>query len=115
LIQAILESEDRSEQQLSELALAIFLIGTRHRLSPADYQHLLTFEPNSPELADSRAAFHDLASDHIEQLGERGFLHRPMRSNKSTTSVLTGLLGWLRHFWPIRACYPSSRKSEILS
>ena len=43
LLRAVREAEDEAETRLSELALAIFLLGCNYELSPIDYQRLLGF------------------------------------------------------------------------
>jgi hypothetical protein len=115
LIRAILEAEDSSEGRLAELALAMFLLGHKHPLASAEYQRLFMFEPNSPELADSQSAFHDLARDHVEYLVATGLFSRSTRAGKNSPGAFARFLNRLRNHWPIRGWYPTSRKSEVLS
>jgi len=115
LIHAILEAEDRYEEQLAELALAMHLLGYKHPLTPSEYQRLFMFESNSPELADSQAAFHDLALDHVNYLRDRGFFSIRHAGSPCTPSTLTRFLTRLRNQWTIRAWYHTARKSQLMS
>ena len=68
LLRAVREAEDEAETRLSELALAIFLLGCNHELSPIDYQRLLGFPSGAPELVEVQQEFHRLAQDHLGYL-----------------------------------------------
>ena len=65
LIQALNEAGDRSEARLTELALAVFLLGHNYSLSPTDYQHLLSSNSESPDATEWQVAFHDIALEHL--------------------------------------------------
>jgi len=115
LIRAILEAEDGNEGRLAELAFAMLLLGHQHQLTPLDYQRLFMFTPESPELAESQAAFHDLALAHVDHLRAMGFFSRPAGEGGHAPGVLSRIGGRLRNQWPIRAWYQITRKGEVLS
>ena len=115
LIRAILEAENKDEGRVAELALAMLLIGHKHPLTPSEYQRLFLFEPNSQELADSQAGFHDLALDHVEYLEATGFFSRPAGEASHTPGVFSRFLSRLRKHWPVRAWFRTTRKSEAMS
>jgi hypothetical protein len=70
LLRAVREAEDEAERLLSELALAIFLLGCNYELSPIHYQRLLGFPPGAPELVEVQQEFHRLAQDHLGHLSD---------------------------------------------
>ena len=100
LIKATMEAYDSSELRLAELALVIFLLGHNYSLSPADYQHLLGFAPESLESTASQLAFHDVAQQHIQS-----FLETFGTSWKTGQVVpkrgrVSRLVAWLRNHSP---------------
>jgi hypothetical protein len=70
LLRAVREAEDEAERLLSELALAIFLLGCNYELSPSGYQRLLGFPSGAPELVEVQQEFHRLAQDHVGHLSD---------------------------------------------
>jgi hypothetical protein len=115
LIRAILEAENQDEGRLAELALAMLLIAHEHPLTPSEYQRLFLFEPNSQELADSQAGFHDLALDHVEYLQATGFFSSPAGEASHIPGVFGRFLSRLRNRWPVRVWYQTTRKGEAIS
>ncbi len=73
LIQALHEAGDRPEEVLTELALAIYLLGHNYSLSPEDYQRLLGTKSECPDPAGWQVAFHDIAQEHLRSF--RGSSH----------------------------------------
>jgi hypothetical protein len=65
IIQAMLEAEDRSEQYMAELSLAIFLLDQNYDLSPDQYQRVLGSNTSSPAMSDWQRAFHEIAQEHM--------------------------------------------------
>jgi hypothetical protein len=116
LIQAVREAEDRSEQRLAELALAIFLIGLNYQLNSMDLVILFTFPPESQELADSQLAFESLAHEHVLSLErhERRPIALALR-HASGQPISRRLVAWMRSHGLIRKGFQRSRKSEALS
>jgi hypothetical protein len=110
LIRAVLEADDHAEQRLAELVLAMFLLGQNYRLTPEEYQELFTFEPESSELADSQAAFHDLAQDHIRFLVSIGVIPLPTQPSEPGLGILARVMARIRNHWPIRRFSLLSRK-----
>jgi hypothetical protein len=115
LIETILSAEDGSEERMAELAFAMLLIGRRRAFSPAEYRWLFTFEPDSPELEEAQAAFHDLAMDHVAYLRATGRLSPPAPPGDSLPRRLARALGRLRNHWPMRPPPPIERESEVPS
>jgi len=115
LIRAILEAEDRNEGRMAELALAMLLIGHKHPLTPNEYQRLFMFEPDSPELAASQAAFHDLALDHVDHVTAMGGLSRTAGERSDAPGALGRFLSRLRNQWRLRAWPHATRKREAVS
>jgi hypothetical protein len=113
LIRAVLEAESQAEARLAELALAMFLLGQNYRLTPQDYQELFTFTSDSKELANSQAAFHDLALDHIRHLAAAGAMISAHRSSGRRPGVLTRAFDRLRGHWNGRRGFGIWRKGEI--
>jgi hypothetical protein len=113
LIRAVLEAESHAEARLSELALAMFLLGQNYRLTPSDYQELFTFRSDSTELANSQSAFHDLALDHIRYLAATGALTSADRPGGNRPGVFAHAFDWLRGHWTGRRWFWMSRKGEI--
>jgi hypothetical protein len=70
LLRAVREAVDDAERRRSELALAIFLLGSNYELSPIDYQQLLCFPSGAPELVEVQQEFHRLAQDHLCYLSD---------------------------------------------
>jgi hypothetical protein len=116
LIRVILEAEDSSELRMAELALAIFLLGQNYHLTAEDYQRLLTFEPDSSELADAQAAFRDLARAHVDYLIATGVISVPVSPAPGGHGGggLARLLTRIRSYRPIRRWLLISRKGEAL-
>jgi hypothetical protein len=65
LLEAIEEAEDQPEHARAELALAIFLLSRNYLLSSLDFERLFDFRGDVSRLAEARAAFHNLACEHI--------------------------------------------------
>jgi hypothetical protein len=113
LIRAVLEAESHAEAQLAELALAMFLLGQNYRLTPLDYQELFTFKSDSAELANSQAAFHDLALDHIKYQSTAGSLATANRPRGNRPGVIARALDRLRSHWSTRRWFLIWRKGQI--
>lgn len=112
LIRAVLEAESQAEARLSELALAMFLLGQNYRLTPQNYQELFTFKSGSIELANSQSAFHDLALDHIRYLAAAGAIPSADRPSGRRPGVFARAFDWLRSHWTSRR-FLAWRKGEI--
>jgi hypothetical protein len=65
LLKAIVEAEDDSEQRLAELAFVVFLLGENYSLSPADYEALLTFAPETAESSAWQFAVQAIVQEHL--------------------------------------------------
>ena len=96
LLRAISEAEDGSEQRLAELSFAIFLLGHNYRLSPSDYEHLLGFMPESPELTASQFAFHSIAQEHLHSYLDACGVSWESRQVVPTPGRFYRFLAWLR-------------------
>ena len=109
LLHAIHEAEDRSEQRLAELALAIFLLGYNYCLSPSDYEYLLGFTPEPPEPTASQLAFHHIAQEHLHSCLDA------CRGSWDSTPVvptpgrISRFLAWLRNHLPFVSWSVNSR------
>jgi hypothetical protein len=115
LIQAVLESEEPAERTLSELALAIFLLGLNYRLSPEDYQHLFTFEHESSDLGESQTAFHDLTDVHLRYLVAAGVLAAaPPPARSCWYDRFSRLLARVRRLLRIRWWPLTSSNGEVV-
>jgi hypothetical protein len=102
LIQSILEAEEEHEQRLAELALAIFLLGHNYSLSPADYERLLGFAPESPDSTKWKLAFHDIAQEHLHSYLDASRVPPDGRPVMPTPGRIARLLSWLRNHLPSR-------------
>jgi len=91
LMQSIKDVENESEQRVAELAFAIFLLRQNYYLSPADYERLLDFPPESPESSDWQYSLHQLVQDHLRSFlgSSEGFLEDgPVLSRQGRLSRL---------------------------
>ena len=70
LLRAVREARGETEGRLSELALAIFLLGYNCELSPIGYQRMLCFPPGAPQLIEVQKELHRLAQDHLVYLSD---------------------------------------------
>ncbi len=117
LLRTMLEAEDQNERRMSELALAIFLIGLNYELSSSDLGSLFTFRPKSRELADSQRAFELLAHSHLLALAGREKLLQPVPPPGTERRPMgRRFLGWLcKHGLLPKSFFPASRNSEAVS
>lgn len=100
LIQAMLEAEDDSERRLAELAFAILLLGHNYQLSPADYERLLGFAPESPESSDWQVTLHQIAQDHLQAFLDHSGVCSQTESVLDRHGRRPRLLSWLRNHLP---------------
>src|SRR6516165_5986881 len=70
LLRAVRTAEGEAERRLSELALAIFLLGCNYDLSPIGYQRMPCFQPGAPQLIEVQKELHRLAQDHLVYLSD---------------------------------------------
>jgi hypothetical protein len=110
LIRAILEAEDGYEQGLAELAFAVLLLGHNYRLSPADYESLLDFVPESPESRAWQDTFHQIAQDHLHSYLDFAGVSAVDRSVLDAPRRLDRLFAWLRNRLPSRWFSLESRR-----
>jgi hypothetical protein len=96
IIHALMEVRDRSEQRLAELALAIFLLGLNYSLSPSDYEFLLGFSPESPELTAVQLTFHRIAQDHLHSFLDASGVSWDSTQVAPAPGRLSRLVAWLR-------------------
>jgi hypothetical protein len=96
IIHALMEVNDRSEQRLGELALAIFLLGLNYSLSPSDYECLLGFSPESPELTAVQLTFHRIAQDHLHSFLDASGVSWDSTQVAPAPGRLSRLVAWLR-------------------
>jgi hypothetical protein len=83
-------------------------------LAPHEYKRLLTYAPNSTELADAQSSFHELALDHATYLATANGLPRVNDQSSGRTPLLTRLLAWIRAFWPGRKFSLTTQEGEIV-
>lgn len=67
-VTAVFEAFEPPDRRRAELALAIRLLGHNYRLGPGDYRALLTHDRESPALAATQNAFHELALEYARWL-----------------------------------------------
>jgi hypothetical protein len=112
LIRVHREAEDRAEQTLAELAIAIFLIGLNYQLDAPDLQRLFSFPAASPTLTESQEAFRALAYEHLRSFEEAS---PEFQADRSTKRPISGRLvrgtSWLRNFRSSRRWFLTT-KSE---
>jgi hypothetical protein len=96
IIHALMEVNDRSEQRLAELALAIFLLGLNYSLSPSDYECLLGFSPESPELTAAQLTFHRIAQDHLHSFLDASGVSWDSTQVAPAPGRLSRVVAWLR-------------------
>jgi hypothetical protein len=96
IIHALMEVNDRSEQRLAELALAIFLLGLNYSLSPSDYECLLGFSPESPELTTVQLTFHRIAQDHLHSFLDASGVSWDSTQVAPAPGRLSRVVAWLR-------------------
>jgi hypothetical protein len=96
LMHALIEVEDDSERGLAELAFAIFLLGQNYRLTPADYQQLLDFGPESAESIHCRTAFHEVTQEHLVFFANAGGFPLDAQVVSATHGKFSRLLAWFR-------------------
>jgi hypothetical protein len=99
-MKAIREAEDRSEQRLAELTLAIFLLGHNYLPSALNFEDLLTFVPDSPESAAAQLAFHRVAQEHLHSFFNASGVPWDRREVVPTQGRFSRLVGWLRNHVP---------------
>lgn len=103
LLRAIVEAEDDSERRLAELAFVVFLLGENYSLSPADYDVLLAFTPETEESSAWQLAVQALVQEHL-----RCFDYSATSSETGEVPIAPGkftrLLSWFRNHlrlpWP---------------
>ena len=105
LLRAIVEAEDVSERRLAELAFVVFLLGENYSLSPADYDALLAFLPETEESCAWQLAVEEIVQEHL-----RCFNYSTSSSEKGVVPIAPGrfirLLSWFRNH--IRLPWPKS-------
>jgi hypothetical protein len=102
ILQAISESEDRAEQRLGELALAIFLLGHNYRLSPADYERMLGSSESSAAASDWKLAVEQCAQEHLRSYCAAFPDSLANRPAEPTHRPVSRLVSWLRERMPPR-------------
>jgi hypothetical protein len=102
LIRSMNEAEDNPNRLLAELSFGIFLLGQNYRLSPADYQQLLDFAPESRESIAWQIAMRQLASEYLHFFSNVPDL--PQETDLATIrqGLASRLLAWLRTLMPLR-------------
>jgi hypothetical protein len=102
IIQAMLQAEDRYEQNLAELAFAIFLLGHNYCLSAGDYEQLLG---STVEFPDSRAwqhELHQLSQEHLRSFLDAGEVSLEKSPVLPTPARFARLREWLGNHLPSR-------------
>jgi hypothetical protein len=102
IIQAMLHAEDRNEQNLAELAFAIFLLGHNYCLSAGDYEELLG---STVELSDSRGwqyELHQLSEEHLRSFLDAQEVSLEKSPVLPTPARFARLRTWLRNHLPSR-------------
>ncbi len=100
IIQAMLQAEDRYEQNLAELAFAIFLLGHNYCLSAGDYEQLLG---STVELSDSRAwqhELHQLSQEHLRSFLDTAEVSLEKSPVLPTPARFARLRAWLGNHLP---------------
>jgi hypothetical protein len=98
LIIAVKEAESESDRLLAELALAIFLLAHNYSLSPADYEELLGFEADSPQLTDWQIACHRIVREHLESVGAATGNSAESQPVQPAARGFARLWVWLRNY-----------------
>jgi hypothetical protein len=101
LLNAIVEAEDDSERRLAELAFVVFMLGENYSLSPADYERLLSFTPQTAKSSAWQLALQDIVQEHL-----RCFDSSASSSENGKVPIAPGkfvrLLSWFRNHLRLR-------------
>jgi hypothetical protein len=96
LIRAIEQAESRRERLLAELSFAIFLLGHNYCLSPADYEQLLGFSPDSPDLFEWQLAVRRVTEAHLQSLADASCLRVDRTPILPRQGCFWRLKAWIR-------------------
>jgi hypothetical protein len=97
LIQAIKEAESEADRRFAELPFTIFLLGYNYCLEPADYERLLAFAPESPELTEWQLTLERIAQEHVRSFDAVAGNTLDNRPLQPAPGRFTRLWLWLRN------------------
>ena len=95
ILNAVFETENATDRLRAELALTIFLLGRNYHLTPDDFQAILGFGPDDPNLAETQRAIHAWAVEQVRSLHAPNPAIEPSSAGVPQGIVL-GLLNRLR-------------------
>ena len=102
IIQAMREAEDSNEQNLAELAFAIFLLGHNYCLSADDYEQLLGSTEGFPDLRAWQHELHQLSLEHLRSFLEAREVSLENSPVLATPGRFARLREWLGNHLPSR-------------